>query len=501
MTTGPAEPMLAGMSHRTHLRLAARASMAALLSVCLLAPSAFAAAGGGSSSFGGGGGGGGGGSSSFGGGGSSYSGGGSGGGELSGPALFFVIGIVVLVLGGGWIFRQAIATFAREKLRWRRKAHVEHVRPASAEAAQDDPAFAADVVVPAATQLFIELQQAWDARDREALRARIGPDLLVEWERRLDDFESKGWHNRVQVNGAPRVQYVGLVNRAADEEDRVTVCIEASLQDYVLHQGGVIKQTGAASTTTALREYWTLGKRDGRWTLLSIEQFAEGHHHLDAEIVTAPWSDSRVADEALVETVVADKLPEGFTVAEVADLDFDGDARAAALDLSLADPRFGPDVLEAAARRAVAAWAEAVDGEDAALEQIASPQAVRELLHPGDPSGRTRLVVRGPRVRSIAIEALDAATDPARMTIAVEVGGRRYVEDRDTAAVVSGSREAETAFTERWTLALSGPTMRRGSSSTPAPRHAGPALQRRRWFAAFRRGVWFLSGHIVPFCT
>ena len=85
---------------------------------------------------------------------------------------------------------------------------------------------------------------------------------------------------------------------------------------------------------------------------------------------------------------VADGLPEGFTTADLAQLDFDGDARAHALDLSLADARFAPDVLEAAARRAVEAWAEAVDGDDAALERVASPEAVAGLLYGGDSTRR-----------------------------------------------------------------------------------------------------------------
>jgi predicted lipid-binding transport protein (Tim44 family) len=37
------------------------------------------------------------------------------------------------------------------------------------------------------------------------------------------------------------------------------------------------------------------------------------------------------------------------------------------------------------------------------------------------------------------------------------VGGRRYVEDRDTAAVLSGSKDSATTFAETWTLALDGP--------------------------------------------
>jgi predicted lipid-binding transport protein (Tim44 family) len=54
------------------------------------------------------------------------------------------------------------------------------------------------------------------------------------------------------------------------------------------------------------------------------------------------------------------------------------------------------------------------------------------------------------------VAALDAAADPPTMTIDVELGGRRFVEDRDTAAVVQGSKDSATTFTERWTLALDG---------------------------------------------
>src|SRR5690606_19271196 len=100
-----------------------------------------------------------------------------------------------------------------------------------------------------------------------------------------------------------------------------------------------------------------------------------------------------------LERAAGDALPAGVAVAEVADGDLADEARAQALDLSLVDERFAPHVLEAAARRVVAAWAEAVDGEDEPLEAVADPAAVRTLLYPGDPSGRTRLVVRGPRLR------------------------------------------------------------------------------------------------------
>src|SRR5207302_4213198 len=177
---------------------------------------------------------------------------------------------------------------------------------------------------------------------------------------------------------------------------------------------------GQLGETRRLREFWTLRRRGTRWILASIEQGAEGSHALDEEIVATPWSDEQaMRDEALVEGAVADAVPRGTNIAEVADLQFDGDARAAALDLSLADGRFAPDVLEVAARRAVAAWLEAVDGNDAPLRAIARTKAAAEMLHPGDPARRTRLVVRGLSVKRIRIAGLDAAANPPAMSIEV----------------------------------------------------------------------------------
>ena len=104
------------------------------------------------------------------------------------------------------------------------------------------------------------------------------------------------------------------------------------------------------------------------------------------------------------------------------------------------------DVAEARSR------AEAVDGADTDLEAVARPEAVRELL--GDADARTRLVVRGPVVEGVTITALDAEATPAALSVELRVRARRYVEDRDTVALVSGSRDSETTFTMLWRLSL-----------------------------------------------
>jgi predicted lipid-binding transport protein (Tim44 family) len=64
--------------------------------------------------------------------------------------------------------------------------------------------------------------------------------------------------------------------------------------------------------------------------------------------------------------------------------------------------------------------------------------------------------VRGPQVTAIRITGLDAAAQPPTMTIEVQLQGRRYIEDRDTTAVIAGSPSRQTKFTEHWTFTLDG---------------------------------------------
>ncbi len=60
------------------------------------------------------------------------------------------------------------------------------------------------------------------------------------------------------------------------------------------------------------------------------------------------------------------------------------------------------------------------------------------------------------------------------MTVEADLSGRRYREDRDTAAVVEGSKEREVTFTERWTMTLDGDAATpwriaaTGAAATPA---------------------------------
>jgi predicted lipid-binding transport protein (Tim44 family) len=434
------------------------ALVAFAVAILAAAPAAMAAAGGGTSGFGGG-------------------GGEGGGGRGAGLYILIQILVRIAILGHGlgalvliglalaWFIFTRLTPAAKARYadgggrsqRRRTARRQRRVEAAAAEAAEDDPAFASDRVKPAAGRLFMDIQRAWDNADRATLRRLVAPELLTEWERRLDDFEFRGWRNRVKPLDQPRIEYVGI-NHRGGAGDTVTVRVEAKLEDYVVDRSGRhLTRRGHLGETTKVREFWTLARRGQHWMLVSIEQGAEGAHALEEQIVATPWSDDQgLRDEALVEQAQADAAPPSVNPAELTSVDFDGDAHAQALDLSLADGRFAPDVLEVAARRAAEAWAQAVDGDDAPLHAIADPLAARELLHPGDPSGKTRLVVRGPQVNRIRITHLDTSSSLPTMTVEVDLTGRRYVEDRDTTAVLAGSRRRSTSFTERWTFALNG---------------------------------------------
>jgi predicted lipid-binding transport protein (Tim44 family) len=432
---------------------------AALVLAVLSSTPALAAAGGGSSGFGGGGG-----------------GGGRGAGLYivfqllirlaifgHGLGVLIIIAGVLLYLGytnfapqarGAWSDRRRRGRAGRRQIKKRER----RVELAAAEAAEEDPAFAPDAVRESAADLFVAVQKAWTAEDHVTLRRLVGPRLLNEWERRLADFRSKGWHNQVEVLDPPKVEYVGLARRADGAGDQVVVRIEARMRDYVHDAGGHrVARPGRFGETLTVREFWTLHRRETGWQLESIEQGAEGWHRIQEQLVATSWSDEQaLRDESLVEGATADAVPDGVNIAELADLSYTGDARAAALDLSLADGRFAPDVLEVSARRAVSAWAQAIDGDDQRLRALATPAAVRELLHPGDATAATRLVVRGPEIEQIQITGFDPAAAPPRMTVEVAIKGRRYIEDRATTAVVSGDPTRSRSFREHWTFALAG---------------------------------------------
>ena len=209
----------------------------------------------------------------------------------------------------------------------------------------------------------------------------LGPDLLAEWTRRLDDFDAKGWHNRVRVLGTPSVRVRrhdeprrgrGRPRRGPDRGAPGRPRRDARRAADLPHGPEPAPRRRCAS--------------GGRWPSATgagacsrSSRTPRASHHLDAPIVATPWGDdARLRDEASTELAVAERPPRRVAPGELADLRVRGHGARrprwtwrwptrASTRRSSRRPCGGSST----------AWTEAVDGPDAPLEALASRAAVR----------------------------------------------------------------------------------------------------------------------------
>jgi hypothetical protein len=110
------------------------------------------------------------------------------------------------------------------------------------------------------------------------------------------------------------------------------------------------------------------------------------------------------------------------------------------------DPRLSADQVTAAARRAIAAWASAVAGDDSALGAMASADAAHWLLHPARKDWQ---VAPGPVVTEVDIWSLDAGAQPPVLRISYRFTGKRVPAAPD--------QNGDTVFAGMLTLTLADP--------------------------------------------
>ena len=115
--------------------------------------------------------------------------------------------------------------------------------------------------------------------------------------------------------------------------------------------------------------------------------------------MATPEADTeRIRGQAVTELAVADAVPEGFTTADLAVFDFQGSApRGRRWTCRWPTGASARKCSEAAARRAVSAWAEAVDGQQRP-PGVARPcrGAAAAAVRRRPQRWHARLVVRGP---------------------------------------------------------------------------------------------------------
>lgn len=439
--------------------------------VALSSPAvAQARGGGGGHGFGGGGGGGGGGSHGGGFGGGGFVGG--GGGSVGGLLIVLLLVLVVWLVYRAWSARGGKvgggsglntgsdhAAHRSDAAARERAAHIE----ARVEAlAETDPSFALDALKERVVWLYRTAQHAWTDRDRGVLREILSPVLYIKWDEELRHYESRGEVNVVEIVAGPTVELVNLANRAGEVNDTVTFRVTATLNDRVRTRNGSFAERKDNSSRPV--EYWTLRKNDAgtAWIVASIEQAAEGEHHLTAAIETDGWDQKAVARDAVLDVAenvsVVGSMASG-DVLELTNISWSTDADAAAGDLSVVDGRFDKAVLEVAVEQFLEEWAM----NDGSLDFTSVRTA-------------NRTVMRNAAVRSIEVRSL-VSREPIVMRVVVEAEGVYYEVDRRTEEVLLGDAHKRRPVTYAFDLRLDGPSARGwtvvAADATPGSRLAG----------------------------
>jgi hypothetical protein len=302
-----------------------------------------------------------------------------------------------------------------------------------------DASFDVEALKQRAGSLYVTAQQAWTNRDHATLKRILSPVLYGKWADELHDYASRGEVNVVEIVSGPTIELIDVANRAGERNDTVTFRITATLNDYVRRDSG----SHAVRTDGSMRpvEYWTLRKDDsGTWIVASVEQAAEGAHHLTAAIETDNWDQKAVAREAVLDVAEKTSAKGLEDILSLTTISWSTDADAAAGDLSALDGRFDRPVLEVAIEQFLEEWAM----NDGSLDFTSVRTA-------------NRTVMRDATVSAIQVRSL-LSREPIVFRVAVDAEGFYYEVDRRTEEVLQGDALKRRPITFAFDLRLDGPT-------------------------------------------
>ena len=324
--------------------------------------------------------------------------------------------------------------------------------------ADTDPTFAPAPLKERAVWLYTTAQRAWTNRDRAVLRQILSPVLYVKWDEELRDYESRGEVNVVEIVAGPTVELVNIANRSGETNDTVTFRITATLHDRVRRANGT--QAVRKDSSTRPVEYWTLRKdASGAWIVASIEQAAEGAHHLTDAIETDVWDQKAVARDAVLEVAENASVQGVGDVLSLTNISWSTDADAAAGDLSVLDGRFDKAVLEVAVEQFLEEWAM----NDGSLDftSVRTPN---------------RTVMRNAAISAVEVRSL-VSREPIVVRVVVDAEGFYYEVDRRTEEVLLGDAHKRRPVVFTFDLRLDGPsakgwTVIAANASQPGSRFA-----------------------------
>jgi hypothetical protein len=350
-----------------------------------------------------------------------------------------VAGAVILIggLGAYWFVAiRGAASHERAVHKERRRATRTHY--AAIEAAEDDADFAPEVIGAAVAEIVGFATEIWNADASGGSPPPIRSDGEVvrtwarAWELRLG--------GRLWVHGDPSVDIVRLVNRHDEAEDRAILRVRMHIRCDHPRAG----QRHAHSD-----ERWTLGHAEGCWVLLAVTADPLADSILSTTLVVDPAADTeRLSEESLAELSMATPTPAGVALSDL--VAPDEDPSLALSELSVVDPRFTPDLLDAALHHLVEVWETAVAGSEKPLAERANTEVCDALLRPG---ANANLVVRDLVLGSWAVTRLHLDRTPPAVDVELHVTAVRYVM-RFESAMRAGSNTERHEIRLEWTLEL-----------------------------------------------
>lgn len=381
---------------------------------------------------------------------------------MSASVLDYVAGAVfVAVFGGLWA--AAGWRYARRKqVEHRARQRARRAELAAWAAAEDDPAFAPDRLREVVAHVFDAARAIWDDGSTAVADRRPDAAVVTQWAR-----EKARLGSGLRLEAPAELAVLRVVNRHGEDEDRVVVRMRARLhRDRPKPQFRGDLSHLEVPTTVKLDERWTLGRESERWFLLDVEGDPLAAPVLAAPLITGPTDDdTRLLESSLLELAREDS--EGPSKPG----ELVGESRSplsALMDLSLVDGRFAPALLEASLARLIETWEEASRGSEQPLLELASPAAVRTLLHPTEEAFQPRLLIRDASLVRWQLTQFDPAADPPQLIVDLTVEATRFVIDERTGGRIAGSQTARNHMRPAWTLELrdDGPSQWRLIAST-----------------------------------
>ncbi|MFD7906407.1 TIM44-like domain-containing protein [Kitasatospora sp. NPDC059747] len=372
--------------------------------------------------------------------GTGFGAGGGGGGIVT---LLVIVAVILLIL---WLWSRrrkakladglnTVSDRTAHRADAQARERAAHVSARVDAIADTDATFDRAALEQRAVWLYESAQRAWTGHDLATLQRILSPVLYGKWAEELQDYAARGEVNVVEIVAGPAVELVDVANRAGEVNDTVTFRITATLHDYVRRADG--GQGVRKDGSTRPVEYWTLRKNAaGEWIVSSLEQAAEGAHHLSAAIETDGWDQKDVARQAVLEVAGKTSLTGAGDILSLTNISWTTDADTAAGDLSVLDARFDRAVLEVAVERFLEEWAM----NDGSLDftPVRTPR---------------RTVLRQADITSVKVTSLLSRT-PIVFRLTVDAQGVYYEVDRRSEQVLHGDPHQRRPITFTFDLRL-----------------------------------------------